>query len=158
MLLLLAHFLTPSSDPAVYQEAVSTILSQLTGSSLKYSVVILRSLVHKLLDNKFAKFIILSHLYLFTPLLFDATLQDVLTLLQEFREISQQVVREELDGENKRGEVFKAMTVSTFRRALGLVLSGEYQVQKKRVSMALEFLATVLKALETQTDYPSCDI
>ena len=96
MLHLISICLSSTIDYNIYKDAVSAIINQIVGlSSLKYSVVILRGFLFKLEEHKFSKFIILSHLYIYTSLLFDPTLEDIKNLYIEFKQLSNQIIKEE---------------------------------------------------------------
>ena len=83
-------------DHNIYKDAIFAIINQIIGfSSLKYSVVILKSFLLKVEEHKFGQFIILSHLYLFAPLIFDPILEDINNLFNDFRKVSSEVVKEE---------------------------------------------------------------
>lgn len=77
-LALFAFAIDPSLNYEQYSHIVTHIFTQmLTHSSHKYVMVILRSLLQRLKDYDFNKYIILTHIYLFAPLLFDPTLKDL---------------------------------------------------------------------------------
>ena len=108
MLHIISICLEASLDHNIYEEAVSTIINQIVGlSSLKYSIVIFKSFLWKIEEHKFAKFIILSHLYLYAPLLFDPILEDINHLYNDFRNISSQIIKEEERADNLNIELFK---------------------------------------------------
>jgi hypothetical protein len=94
MLYLICLFITSNVEYQDYRDTVENILSQIVAiSSVKYSLVLLRSFLFKLGEQKFSKFIVLSHLYLYAPLLFDPTLEDIKTLYLEFNQLSNEILR-----------------------------------------------------------------
>jgi hypothetical protein len=128
-LALFAFAIDPSLIYEQYSQIITHIFTQmLTHSSHKYVMIILRSLLQRLKDYDFNKFILLTHIYLFAPLLFDPTLKDLVESYQEFNHSAKESSHFEDEFMKLNSKKLDEVTAISKIWFIQSVLSHEYKI------------------------------